>query len=75
MTKHFQMKRLDYCRHETKILRSPMGKENVLGEWATAAVEEGVSARLAAKVAAHTCAQRINESLNRPLRHLVDLLV
>jgi hypothetical protein len=30
---------------------------------------------LAAKVAAYTCAQRINDSLNRPLRHLADLLV
>ena len=28
-----------------------------------------------AKVAAYTCAQRINDSLNRPLRHLADLLV
>jgi len=31
--------------------------------------------RLAAKVAAYTCAQRINHSLGRPLRHLADLLV
>jgi hypothetical protein len=69
------MKRLDDCPHETKMLGSLIGKENVLGEWATAAVEEGMSARLAAKVAAYTSAQRINESLNRPLRHLVDLLV
>jgi hypothetical protein len=30
---------------------------------------------LAAKVAAYTCAQRINDSLGRPLRHLADLLV
>ena len=30
--------------------------------------------RLAAKVAAYTCAQRINDSLGRPLRHLADLL-
>jgi len=30
---------------------------------------------LAAKVAAYTCAQRINHSLGRPLRHLADLLV
>jgi len=31
--------------------------------------------RLAAKVAAYTCAQRINDSLGRPLHLLVDLLV
>ena len=35
----------------------------------------GGLARLAAKVAAYTCAQRINGSLGRPLRHLADLLV
>jgi Transposase DDE domain len=35
----------------------------------------GLLPRLAAKVAAYTCAQRINDSLGRPLRHLVDLLV
>ena len=31
--------------------------------------------RLAAKVAAYTCAQTINDSLGRPLRHLADLLI
>jgi len=31
--------------------------------------------RLAAKVVAYTCAQRINDSLGRPLRHLADLLI
>jgi len=35
----------------------------------------GLLTRLAAKVAAYTCAQRINDSLGRPLRHLVDLLI
>jgi hypothetical protein len=35
----------------------------------------GLLTRVAAKVAAYTCAQRINDSLGRPLRHLVDLLV
>jgi hypothetical protein len=35
----------------------------------------GLLARLAAKIAAYTCAQRINDSLGRPLRHLADLLV
>ena len=35
----------------------------------------GLLRRLAAKVVAYTCAQRINDSLNRPLRHLADLLV
>jgi hypothetical protein len=35
----------------------------------------GLLTRLAAKVAAYTCAQRINDSLDRPLRHLTDLLV
>ena len=35
----------------------------------------GLLARLAAKIAAYTCAQRINHSLGRPLRHLADLLV
>jgi hypothetical protein len=36
---------------------------------------EGLLTRLAAKVAAYTCAQRINDSLGRSLRHLADLLV
>jgi len=35
----------------------------------------GLLARLAAKIAAYTCAQRTNDSLGRPLRHLADLLV
>jgi len=35
----------------------------------------GLLTRLAAKVAAYTCAQRINDSLSRSLRHLADLLV
>ncbi len=35
----------------------------------------GLLTRLAAKVAAYTCAQRINDSLGRPLRHLAELLV
>jgi len=35
----------------------------------------GLLTRLAAKVAAYTCAQRINGSLGRPLRHLADLLI
>ncbi len=35
----------------------------------------GLLARVAAKVAAYTLAQRINASLGRPLRHLADLLV
>lgn len=35
----------------------------------------GLLRRLAAKVAAYTCGQRINGSLGRPLRHLADLLV
>ena len=35
----------------------------------------GLLTRLAAKVAAYTCAQRINCSLGRPLRHLADLLI
>ncbi len=35
----------------------------------------GLLARLAAKVAAYTSGQRINDSLGRPLRHLADLLV
>jgi len=35
----------------------------------------GLLARLAAKVAAYTCGQRINDSLGRPRRHLADLLV
>ncbi len=36
---------------------------------------QGLLTRLGAKVAAYTCAQRINERLGRPLRHLADLLV
>lgn len=35
----------------------------------------GLLARLAAKVVAYTCAQRINDSLGRSLRHLADLLI
>jgi len=35
----------------------------------------GLLTRLAAKIAAYTCAQQINNSLGRPLRHLADLLV
>jgi Transposase DDE domain len=35
----------------------------------------GLLTRVAAKVAAYTCAQRINGSLGRPLRHLADLLI
>ena len=35
----------------------------------------GLLTRVAAKVAAYTCAQRINDSLGRPLRNLVDLLI
>ncbi len=35
----------------------------------------GLLARLAAKIAAYTCGQRMNEGLGRPLRHLADLLV
>jgi hypothetical protein len=35
----------------------------------------GLLARLAAKVAAYTCGQRINDTLGRPLRHLADLLI
>jgi hypothetical protein len=36
---------------------------------------EGLLTRLAAKIAADTCAQRMNASLGRPLRHLADLLI
>jgi hypothetical protein len=35
----------------------------------------GLLSRLAAKVVAYTCAQRINDALGRPLRHLADLLI
>jgi hypothetical protein len=35
----------------------------------------GLLTRLAAKIAAYTCAQRMNDFLGRPLRHLADLLV
>ncbi len=35
----------------------------------------GLLTRLAAKVAAYTCGQRINGSLGRPPRHLADLLI
>jgi Transposase DDE domain len=35
----------------------------------------GLLRRLAAKIAAYTCAQQINDSLGRPLRHLADLLI
>ena len=33
----------------------------------------GLLARLAAKIAAYTCGQRINDTLGRPLRHLANL--
>jgi len=36
---------------------------------------EGLLARLAAKVAAYTCGQRLNVQHGRPLRRLADLLV
>jgi hypothetical protein len=36
---------------------------------------DGLLTRLAAKIASYTCAQQINDSLGRPLRHLADLLV
>lgn len=35
----------------------------------------GLLARMAAKVAAYTCGQWLNDHLGRPLRHLADLLV
>jgi len=35
----------------------------------------GLLTRVAAKVAAYTCAQQINDFLGRPLRHLADLLI
>src|ERR687889_331235 len=35
----------------------------------------GLLTRVAAKVAAYTCGQRINDSLGRPLRNLADLLI
>ncbi len=35
----------------------------------------GLLARLAAKVAAYTLGQRVNDSLGRPPRHLADLLI
>jgi len=43
--------------------------------WRRAKTLAGLLARLAAKVAAYTCGQRINDYLGRPLRHLADLLV
>lgn len=36
---------------------------------------QGLLTRLAAKVAAYTCGQRLNGRLGRPLRHLADLLI
>jgi hypothetical protein len=36
---------------------------------------QGLLARLAAKIAAYTCGQRLNDQLGRPLRHLAELLV
>jgi Transposase DDE domain len=36
---------------------------------------QGLLARLAAKIAAYTCGQRLNDQLGRPPRHLADLLV
>ena len=36
---------------------------------------QGLLARLGAKVAAYTCAQRLNDTLGRPIRQLADLLL
>ena len=36
---------------------------------------QGLLARLAAKIAAYICGQRLNEQLGRPQRQLADLLV
>jgi hypothetical protein len=36
---------------------------------------QGLFPRLAAKMPAYTCGQRLNEQLGRPLRHPADLLV
>jgi Asp-tRNA(Asn)/Glu-tRNA(Gln) amidotransferase A subunit family amidase len=36
---------------------------------------QGLLARLTAKVAAYTCAQRLNDSLGRPIRKLANLLL
>ena len=36
---------------------------------------QGLLTRLAAKIAAYTCAQRLNDSLGRPIRRLADLLL
>ena len=35
----------------------------------------GLLTRLAAKIAAYTCGQRLNDQLGRSLRHLADLLI
>jgi hypothetical protein len=35
----------------------------------------GLLTRLAAKVAAYTCGQLLNDRLGRPLRHLADLMI
>ena len=35
----------------------------------------GLLARLAAKVAAYTCGQVLNDQLGRPMRRLADLLI
>jgi hypothetical protein len=35
----------------------------------------GLLTRLAAKIAAYTCGQCLNDRLGRPLRHLADLLI
>jgi Transposase DDE domain len=35
----------------------------------------GLLTRLAAKIAAYTRGQRLNDQLGRPLRHLADLLI
>ena len=35
----------------------------------------GLLARMASKIAAYTCGQRLNVMLGRPMRHLAELLV
>ena len=54
-------------------LAAAASDERPIGDTLVACDRHG--AYLADKVVAYTCAQRINDSLGRPLRHLADLLI
>ncbi len=50
-------------------------KDRIALERHRAKALSGLPTRLAAKIAAYTCGQCLNDRLGRPLRHLADLLI